>query len=109
MPDPLDVIEIQPSEAIVQKGEKRQFEAVAQDQYGNEIPELAFLWEASGGTINQEGVFTAGEEPGIHGVKVSAKFQGTTRTGSATVPVPPVWIPVGDMVHSRWNPIAVKL
>ncbi len=54
------------------------------DQYGNEIPGLAFLWEATGGDIDQAGVFTAGQS-GSSDVTASATFGDSVGTGSAEV------------------------
>ena len=71
-PDPLATIEVQPSFIVVEKGITQQFLAAGFDLYGNEIPDLAFLWEATGGDITQDGLYTAGGESGSYEVSVAA-------------------------------------
>ena len=103
-PDPLATIEVQPDFIVVEREATQQFDVTGVDQYGNEITELAFLWEATGGEVTPEGLFTAGEESGAYEVSVAATFRDSTRKVLATVPVPPVWIPVGDMNLGRaWH------
>ena len=108
-PDPLATIEVQPSFIVVEKGLSQQFLAAGFDLYGNEIPDLAFLWEAPGGDITQDGLYTAGEESGSYEVRVSATFKDNARSGSATIPIPPVWIPVGNMLLERVQHRAILL
>ncbi len=86
-PDPLASIDVQPSFIVVEKESNHQFEATGFDQYGNEIPGLAFLWEATGGEITQEGLFIA-RKFGSWEVRVAATFRASTGSGSATVAVP---------------------
>ena len=91
-PDSLATIEIQPVFIFVEKGATQQFTAAGFDQYGNETPQLAYVWEATGGKIDQAGLFTADVQPGPHQVRASATFRDSARTGSAAVPIPPVSI-----------------
>ena len=77
LPDPLDTIEVEPSFAVVKEGRTQQFEAIGLDQYGNEIPELAYQWEVTGGKITPEGLFTAEKKPGEYEVSVEATFRGS--------------------------------
>ena len=86
-PDPLATIEVQPSLIVAAKGILQQLTAVGYDQYGNEILELVLLWEAVGGDVDQEGVFTP-SRPGRHEVRASATFRGSAVAGSATVEIP---------------------
>ena len=62
----------------------QQFTAVALDQYGNEIPGLAFLWEATGGQIDQAGLFTADQFDRSE-VRASVTVGGKAGAGTATV------------------------
>ena len=108
-PDPLASIDTLPSFALVEKGGSQQFEAVGFDRYGNEIIDLAFIWKATGGEITQEGLFSAGGQSGAYEVEVAARFKDNTRSGSATIPIPPVWLPVGNMLLERTQHRAILL
>ncbi|MEE8469740.1 MAG: trypsin-like peptidase domain-containing protein [Dehalococcoidia bacterium] len=76
VPGPLEQVGIAPEFAEIGMGMTQQFVAVGADQYGNRIPGLDFAWsvEKEGGTIDANGLFTAGVEPGVyeHTVKASA-------------------------------------
>ena len=108
-PNPMASIDVLPSFAVVEKGGSQQFTAAGFDQYRNEIPGLVFLWETTGGDITQSGVFTAGGQSGAYEVSVAATFKDNTRSASATIPIPPVWIPVGNMLFARAAHDAVLL
>ncbi len=86
-PDPLASIDVQPSSIVLDRYFPQGFEATGLDEYGNEGPELAFLWEAVGGDIDQAGVFTSGRL-GRHEVRASAALRDSAVTGSATVRIP---------------------
>ena len=88
-PGPLATIEVQPSFIVVEKEAAQKFEATGFDEYGNEIPELAFLWKATGGDIDQSGLFTATWQGGRYEVMASASSNGGVATGSATVDIIP--------------------
>ena len=49
------------------------------------FPELALLWEAAGGVVTQEGLFTAGDELGSYSITVAATLGDGKATGSATM------------------------
>ena len=84
-PDPLVTIEVQPTSIVLlEEGSTQQFTAVGVDQYGNDIPGLAFLWEATGGQIDQAGLFIANRF-GPSEVTASATFDNGTATGTASV------------------------
>ena len=100
-PGPLATIEVDPSFSVVERQATQQFAAAGVDQHGNEVPGLALLWESTGGAITQGGLFTAGGQSGAYEVRVAATFKDNTSTGSATIPIPPVWIPVGNMLAAR--------
>ena len=55
------------------------------DQFGNEIPELDFFWETSGGELNQLGIFTAVGGQARFRIDASATFKTGSATDSATV------------------------
>ncbi len=87
-PDPLATIGVLPSFTVVEERAGKKFTAQGFDQYGNEIPGLAFLWEATGGEITREGFLTTGGQVGRYEVRASASFRGSAATGSATVQLP---------------------
>lgn len=76
------VVEVSPSKINLKPGQKYSFVAHAFDARGSEVffrPE----WQASGGTINQDGVFIAGGNSGIF--EVIASHAETGAHGSASV------------------------
>ena len=96
-PDPLATIKVDPSFTFVERWARERFAAEGFDQFGNKIRQLAMLWEATGGTITQTGLFTAGGEFGSYEVMVAATLADSTRTVSAAVQV----IPPGQV--SWWS------
>ena len=108
-PGPLATVEVEPSFVVMEEGLIQQFSASGFDEAGNEIPDLDFLWKASGGRVTQEGVFTAGAESGYHQVIATASFRDSTQSASAAVPIPPTWVPVGDMLSARHQHAAALL
>ena len=88
LPDLLASIEVEPSFTVVENGSTHQFEASGFDQYGNQIPGLAILWEATGGQITQTGFFTASALSGSYEAMASATHRDSLATGSATVEIP---------------------
>ena len=83
---PLDHIEVTPSQATLKNGETQQFTANGKDAQGNEVPFIP-VWSASGGDINNEGLFSAPNTAGEY--LINAKRQGGDVTGSAVVTVQP--------------------
>ena len=125
-PGPLAAVEIQPDSAVLSAGDVLQFGAKGHDSYGNEIrpynrpgpgPQLAvptdllleFVWDTTGGSIDSTGKFITPEQLGRYEVTASAGYIGGRGTGSATVDVPPFWVPAGDLARSRGNHAAVLL
>ena len=109
-PDPLATIELQPSSVgDLKRGATAQFTAAGFDEYGNEIPGLAFLWEATGGEVDQAGLFTAIGRSGRYEVTATATFKGSSGIGSAMVTIPPQWIATGSMAVSREEHTATLL
>jgi hypothetical protein len=66
----LSEISIAPDEVEVPVGGSLQFAAEALDQFGDPI-NVTFLWTAVGGTIDSNGLFTAGDSEGDFEVSVS--------------------------------------
>ena len=51
MPDPLATIDVQPFSPVMRSGGSVQLTATGLDRYGNEIPDLEFLWEGAEGLV----------------------------------------------------------
>ena len=93
-PDPPAKIDVMPNLVIVKGGAVEQFTAVSFDQYGNSIPEIVLRWEATGGDIDQAGLFTAFGQGGRHEVRASTSLNGSAASGSASAVVPARTAPV---------------
>ncbi|MFC1552875.1 beta strand repeat-containing protein, partial [Candidatus Latescibacterota bacterium] len=80
------VLTLTPTEVSLHAGETQQFTAVAIDENGNPAE---VTWAVTGdiGTVNTNGFFTAGTDPGVGTVTASAV--GLTRTADITVTVDP--------------------
>lgn len=75
---------ITPSDTSAVYGETKKFEAKGYDGQGNEVPFTA-QWSTTGGTIDSNGRYTAGNSPGQY--QVIAKATGTSVEGVANVQV----------------------
>ncbi|MEW5937840.1 MAG: hypothetical protein AB1665_08510, partial [Candidatus Thermoplasmatota archaeon] len=82
-PDAIDYIIVTPNPATVEVGTLQQFDAIAYDQFDNEIADAAFVWTSNVGTVDTNGLFTAQTSPGAGVVNAT---NGTV-TGSASVNV----------------------
>ncbi len=84
VPGELDSIRITPDDAEITADDTQQFEAVGYDAKGNEITGLTFTWEATNGTITEEGLFQpwSAEE-----VMINATSEDIT--GSVTIEIIP--------------------
>lgn len=80
-------VKISPSTTTLLTNSSQQYVAQAFDAYGNEVTSLTPQWSvvAGGGTVNQEGVFTAGTVSRVYNDTVAATINGTS--GYATVVV----------------------
>ncbi len=80
-------VEVQPATADLPPGGQQQFTATGYDQWDNPIAGLTFAWEVvnGGGTIDADGLFTAGATPGDYVDTVVASAGGFR--DSATVSV----------------------
>ncbi len=81
--------EVTPSSASIKPGDSVNFSAIGYDQHGSPFGETSVTWSATGGTIDQEGRFSA-KEIGIFRVEArSNSFVGTATISVHTVPPPP--------------------
>ncbi len=92
MHGPLEQVVIAPNTIDIGMEMTQQFVAVAADQYGNRLSGLAFTWSVqNGGTVDADGLFTAGDTSGTYRdtVKAEATWGGITQSGTASVTVEP--------------------
>ena len=82
-PPALTLLVVSPAGTQVQPGKKQAFVVKGLDQHGQDIATGQVEWKASGGTIDKDGVFAAGQDEGNFVVAASA---GPVK-GSATVTV----------------------
>jgi hypothetical protein len=86
---PLDNVVIAPVTANITAGHVQQFAAVARDSQNVTIPDAAFEWSVvnGGGTIDSNGLFTAGNITGtfISTVNVTATYNSIVKSAYATV------------------------
>lgn len=59
-------------DAMLAPGEKVSFSCSGRDQYGQTSPVSSVSWIANGGKIDEQGLFTAGQEPGQYSVRAEA-------------------------------------
>ena len=93
MPGKLEQVVIAPNLADIGIEMTQQFVAVGADRYGNRISGLAFTWSTqnSGGIIDANGLFTAGDTPGRYNDAISAEATvgNITRSATASVKIEP--------------------
>jgi hypothetical protein len=71
-PPVLASLVISPNDVQIQPGKKQAFVVRGLDQYGQDIVAGGVEWKATGGTIDREGVFTAGQDEGNFAVTAAA-------------------------------------
>ena len=108
-PGPLVNVVVSPTSVVVEEGVFYQFLATGHDQFGNEIRDATYIWNATNGPITQDGLYTAGQESVSDDVIVEASFDGVTQIGRATVLVPPIWVPTGNMAFAQDGHHAILL
>ncbi|MFC1861190.1 PKD domain-containing protein [Chloroflexota bacterium] len=90
-PGALDHVTLTPDYVFIQTSAQQQFSAVAYDQYNNPISGLSYGWSVvnGGGTIDGNGLFTAGGARGtfLSTVQVEVSDNGTTKQDTATVAI----------------------
>lgn len=98
-PDPLDIIRVEPSPAVVLIGKSVDLTARGLDEYGNEIPGVAFLWRAPPGkSISTNGKLRAASTEESVEIEVSAIYRNSERTTQVTVVVLDLPFPIGSSV-----------
>ena len=92
VPGPLSQLAIAPDPADIGMGMTQQFVVVEADQFGNRISGVDITWsvDAGGGTIDADGLFTAGTVPGVYDHTVMA---------STVVGDTEYWVKVGVVVQ----------
>jgi hypothetical protein len=83
-PGSLARIDITPSETTIVVGNQQQFRANGYDGYENEVSIIPNWSSGGGGTINEDGLFTA-TSVGDYTITVSVTGESTTRTASVHV------------------------
>ena len=63
VPPPVQRVQVTPPQAVLQPGQVQQFTATLVDSAGG-VALVEPEWTATGGTITEEGVYTAGEAEG---------------------------------------------
>jgi PKD repeat protein len=86
-PDVLAKVSITPESSSLVWGASETFSAVAEDRFGNTIPNLAFAWSATGGDVDQSGSYTAGNKVGSFALEASA-ISGVEVAGTAFIDIP---------------------
>ncbi|MDZ7722295.1 MAG: NosD domain-containing protein [candidate division KSB1 bacterium] len=72
-------ITLTPDTVILTPGDSVRFSALCTDQYGQQ-QRTPFDWEAEGGSIDETGLFTAGEQSGEYQVQVSVPDQSVQQS-----------------------------
>ena len=90
LPGELDHIVVSPASTSVVAGATQQFMAQGYDVDNNPIPNLPVTWSVGngGGTIDTNGLFTAGPTPGTYNNTVVATVGSVTGDASVTVVAP---------------------
>ncbi|MBX5483482.1 MAG: right-handed parallel beta-helix repeat-containing protein, partial [Myxococcaceae bacterium] len=80
-------VEISPKDPLVAVKGTVQFTARAYDDFNNEVLGVTPTWDviAGGGTIDPDGLFTAGEESGTFANTIQATIDGHTKTTGVVV------------------------
>lgn len=84
---PVASVKVSPSSTTLLVGSSQLFTAQAFDSYGNEISSINTEWAvvAGGGSINSEGMFTAGSTTRVYTNTIAATVNGVTGYSSVTV------------------------
>jgi hypothetical protein len=106
-PPTLTFLALSPATAQIQPGKKQAFIAKGLDQHGRDFATGQVEWKASGGVIDSDGVFAAGDDEGNFVVSASV---GPVK-GSATISVakagstaaPPPQKPPASQGSLRWT------
>jgi hypothetical protein len=82
-PPRLDKLLVNPTSMQLKPGVKQIFRAEALDQFGRSFPVSEITWTATGGMVDEDGVFTAGPDEGRFLVTVAS--EGRSATASVVV------------------------
>lgn len=106
-PPTLTLLAVSPATTQIQPGKKQAFIARGLDQHGRDIATGQVEWKASGGVIDSEGVFSAGDDEGnfvvsanVGAVKGSATIS-VAKANSRGVPTPQK--PPASQGRLRWT------
>ena len=102
-PPHLTTISVIPDTVSVKPGASQTFVAKGSDQHGNGIAVGNLEWEATGGVIDDNGVFVAGDVDGTFAISVigdTVVGNGTVVVSSGTLPPPP---PSPSQKRISWN------
>jgi hypothetical protein len=106
-PPRLTSLVVTPAQATVESGKKQTFMARGQDQHGRDIETGKVSWSATGGTIEQDGVFLAAQDEGNFLVTASAGdvqgVAGVTIARLDATPPPPIKPPVQEVTALCWE------
>ncbi len=97
----LTAIPLSPTNEVLARGEKRTFTATVTATFGNftrQLP-LAVNWTAPGGSIDENGVFTAPATPGTYRVTVSTALPALTAAATVTVADAGYFVPRGAVAN----------
>ena len=120
-PPALASLIVSPAGAQIQPGKKQAFLVRGLDQHGQDIATGPIEWNASGGTIDKDGVFLAGEDEGSFAVAASAgPVKGSTTVSVAKAgsippqPSGPVAAPrvlrwTGEIPSQKWMNFYTKV
>jgi Protein of unknown function (DUF499) len=105
-PPRLTTLVVSPAQATVEPGKKQTFTATGLDQHGRDIEPGKAAWSATGGTMEQDGVFLAGQDEG--NFLVMAAAGGVKGTADVIVAKPGVKPPikpepVKEVTGLRWE------
>ena len=92
IPGPVTALEVHPSEATLMPSDVTEFWATAWDSYGNEMSNPEVTWSLANpdaGTIDANGVFTAGTVITAYPDVIVGESDGISDTASVTILAPP--------------------
>ena len=82
-------IELTPASASIRPGDSVKFSAIGYDQHGSPFRDTSVTWSATGGTIDQEGRFSAEVIGNFRAEARSDSCVGTATISVQTAPPPP--------------------
>lgn len=121
-PPKLTTLLISPRDILTEPGKKQTFVAKGQDQHNREVEVVDLSWRATGGVIESDGTFQAGQDEGTFVVIATAgAVNGQARVSIArrgAVPPPPPSTPQqgtkkiawnGEVPHQKWMNFYTKV